>query len=103
MSATEFIKEFGSEESVRIYNNLREVVNQTPYKHSLEDFSIELKPYIEAYELVQPYKHMNNGRWHFIADYCSKSQLLSPFDSEVYNMVGAKYDNAIKLVEEIEC
>ena len=48
MSAVEFIKEFGWEESVRIYNNLREVVNQTPYKHSLEDFSIELKQYIEA-------------------------------------------------------
>ena len=87
MSATEFIKEFGWEESIRIYNNLREIVNQTPYKHSLEDFSIELKPYIEAYELVQTsypetlYKaHIEEGIW-------SNREL----------------QQAISLVEGIEC
>lgn len=87
MSAKEFIKEFGWEESVRIYNNLREIVNQIPYKHSLEDFSIELKPYIEAYELVQKSftdrlckAYIEEGIW-------SKHEL----------------QQAISLVEEIEC
>ena len=87
MSAVGFIKEFGWEESIRIYNNLREIVNQTPYKHSLEDFSIELKPYIEAYGLLQTtspetlYKaYIEEGVW-------SNWEL----------------QQAISLVEEIEC
>ena len=95
MTVIEFIKKYGWEHSKDVSNGWI-----TNYENIVLN---ELKSYIEAYELVIDFKHLNNGRWHFIADYCSKSKLLSPFDSEVYNMVGAKYDKAIKLVEEIEC
>ena len=87
MSAKEFIKEFGWEESIRIYNNLKEIVNQTPYKHSLEDFSLELKPYIEAYELVQ------------------KSSPDSLYKAYIEEGIWSNHElqQSIKLVEEIEC
>ena len=90
MSAVGFIKEFGWEESVRIYNNLREVVNQTPYKHSLEDFSIELKSYIEAYELVQSYGGLN----------LAKQELLNNAFNPILD-VFICLKEAIELVEEI--
>ena len=93
MSATEFIKEFGWEESIRIYNNLREIVNQTPYKHSLEDFSLELKPYIEAYELVQSYGGTDKSKKFLKSEY---RKISTP---TTYNNL----KQAIKLVEEIEC
>lgn len=102
MSVAEFIKEFGWEYVIALLKDKEWSLKQR-MAASLVDDSDELKQYVEAYELVQSYKHLNNGRWHFIADYCSKSQLLSPFDNEVYNMVGANYDKAISLVEEIEC
>ena len=91
MTVIEFIKEFGWEESIRIYNNLREVVNQTPYKHSLEDFSIELKLYVEAYELVKAYGGTDKSKTFLKSEY---RKISTP---TTYNNL----KQAIKLVEEI--
>lgn len=53
----------------------------------------------EALNLVKDYKDIECGRWHFIADYCRNNH-PPPFDSEVYDMVGKKFDTAIKIVTE---
>lgn len=102
MTVVDFLKEFGWDYAVSLLNDKSWSLNQCVAASQVDDFD-ELKRYVAAYELIKGYKHLNCGRWHFIADYCSKSQLSSPFDSEVYNMVGGKYDKAIKLVEEVEC
>ena len=52
MKANEFVKKFGWEESKKHLLEVREAVNQTPYKHSAEDFSNDLKRLIESHDLV---------------------------------------------------
>lgn len=52
MKATEFIKKFGLMAAKKHLVDVREAVNQVPHKHSLEDFSIDLKRLVESHELV---------------------------------------------------
>lgn len=109
MDAIEFVKKFGLEKAKEAITNVAwcETAYCIRLKHgcfkSASDCCIDindLKQIVEAFDLVAKYSCFDNGRWHFIADYCEKSKLLSQFDSEVYGMVGAKYDKAIELVEK---
>ena len=52
MKANEFVKKFGWEESKKHLLEVREAVNQIPYKHSAEDFSNDLKRLVESHDLV---------------------------------------------------
>ena len=97
MEAKEFVKKFGWDEAkARINNNI------DMFYLGWGFYSGDLKTLVDAWELVGDYVNRDNGRWFFIADYCSKSKLLSPFDADVYNMVGDKYDKAVELVEQCQ-
>ena len=66
MKANEFVKKFGWEESKKHLLEVREAVNQTPYKHSAEDFSNDLKRLIESHDLAK--EHGSLGRAKEYAD-----------------------------------
>lgn len=62
MKANEFVKKFGWEESKKHLLEVREAVNQTPYKHSAEDFSNDLKRLIESHELVKEHGSLGGAK-----------------------------------------
>ena len=65
MKANEFVKENGWDEAKKHLNDIREAVNQVPLKHSLEDFSMDLKRLVESYEFV-----VANGGLDGAKEYC---------------------------------
>lgn len=62
MKANEFVKKLGWEESKKHLLEVREAVNQTPYKHSAEDFSNDLKRLIESHELVKEHGSLGGAK-----------------------------------------
>lgn len=52
MRANDFVKKHGWDIAKKHPNDVREAVNQAPYKHSLEDFSLDLKRLVESHALV---------------------------------------------------
>ena len=60
----------------------------------------ELKRLVGSWELVKDYKDRECGKWFFIANYCQKN-LLAPHQADVYDFVGAKFDEAIADMESM--
>lgn len=52
MKANEYIKKHGWDAAKKHYIELREAINQVPFKHSLEDFSNDLMHLINSHSYV---------------------------------------------------
>ena len=106
MKASEFVKEYGWDEAkhfLKMNKHKERFSIHKPNRGFSYDFIIvsDLKRLVESWELVEDYKNRESGKWFFIADYCKKNN-LNPFDSDVYEVVSNKYDEAIKIIVDVE-
>ena len=95
MKANEFVKKYG-------WDFATQLSEMSPHRwessNGDELSTSDLKPYVDAYELVHSYIGRESGQWFFIADYCKKNR-NNPFDSESYEKAKNIYLQAVEVVE----